>query len=437
MKQIESKRQALLTRQGYPKSGLQEMELELRQTIEDLQQQITNLEQEKNGQEESLEETSFEDKEKEDKEITMSQSQTSSQVEVSTEDSYPTLPDNILIQIELEPIYNAFTLEKGYEGSVPAGRIFVLSYDHDTYDQEGLPEVYLAGEVVSKNRLRGDVQCQVAELAEFPGKVSFRVIQSLTAISQTDDDVASLDASFYVRLRDPLLLLRRAGGNWMTERGRATFNEEVREVIRERLGQILTSRIQLWSEDEHQLYEKIFSSLDDGLRRIGLCVDTSNANAPETSIIAVRRYPANLYEIALQFAKAERTIRYMIEVGEHDKLVEQTGFSENDLRDLVVIEAETGVGLLLQLRGASPEMKEKVADWLETQGVKIAAAFVRDLYAEENAQQAIKLSEQVLLAAIRNPMLTMGEWLQRGSDIPQAPLFQRLQSRVERASAST
>lgn len=429
---LEAKRQALLTRHGYPRPDFRELEAALQERIEELDTQIATLEKgDRQGQ--SVEEQKA--RPTKEKEVIMPEESAHAQAPATA--SSPSPVGNVWIQVDLEIVYNAFVLgrRKGpRQASVPVGRVFVLSHDHDTFDQEGLPEVYLAGEVVSKSRLRGKAQCWVVELAEFPGKVSFRVIQPLAAISQTEDDVASLDASFYIRLQDPILLLRRAGGKWMTEQDRTSLNERVKEDIRERLRQIIASRIQLWSGDERQVYGEIFSGLDGELRRIGLRVDTTGAM--EMPIVALRRYPASLYEIALQFAKAERMAQYMIDAGQQEVLIEQTGLSQRNLTAIEAASEERGVGLFLVLKDAPSEVKRRMADWLEEQGAKMVATFVRELYSTEPSEQEVKLSEQVLLAALRNPMLTVGEWLQRGSEAPQVTLFQRLQSRLEMVSSS-
>jgi len=433
---LEAKRRALLTRRGHPKPGLQEMEAELRRQIEELHRKIVALQQGESRQVAPPEEVKPE-KEKGEKEVVMPKDKASAHTQAPATALAPAPLSNVRIQVELEIVYNAFMLGgKGQpsRASVPVGRVFVLSHDHDTYDQEGLPEVYLAGEVVSKNRLWGKAQCWVVELAEFPGKVSFRVIQPLAAISQTEDDVASLDASLYIRLQDPILLLRRVGGKWMTEQDRISFNKRVEEDIQRRLEQVLAGRIQLWSGDERQVYDRLFSGLDGELERIGLRVDTTNAM--ETSIIAIRRYPANLYEVALQLAKAGRMAQYMIDAGQQEVLLEQTGLSQRNLTAIEAVSEERGVGLFLVFKDASPEAKEKMAGWLEAQGAKIAATFAQKLYSEEHEEREVKLSEQVLLAALRNPMLTIGEWLQKESETPQVTLFQRLQSRLGMVSSS-
>ncbi|HDQ05257.1 MAG TPA: hypothetical protein ENN36_00850 [Candidatus Bathyarchaeota archaeon] len=335
------------------------------------------------------------------------------------------------IKVELQVILKSSVLGGKKESeriNVPPGSVFVLSYDFASQDAGGFPEVYLAGEEVSKEELRDKAECRAVELKEFPGKGEFEVETALAAISRTSEDPAAITASYRIRLHDPLLFLRFAGGEWQANQTLTEPNRKVSEDLKQHLEGILRqSGLQLWSGDERNVFEKIRRQLDEYLMRIGLRID------PEVYIL--RQYPQDLYEIALQFGRSEQVIRYENEAGHLKALAEQIGLSERELVNVCASPERLGVGFFQSLIQTPQSEKERIALWLKNKGVTKAASFVERLYATEDSgpkysDQDIKLSEQVILAAIRNPMLTIGEWLREGSEVAVPTRFQRLQSRI-------
>ncbi len=326
-----------------------------------------------------------------------------------------TLPE---IKVNLEPLLDIHRLGargKPRRREVPPGQVIVLSYGHEFADAGGLPEVYLAGEVVAPDPLRRGVPCWAIQLAEFPGRVDIRLSRILAAISQGGGDPASITISFYARLYDPILLLRRFGGKWEKEPDCSAFNQRVSEDVKAWLQALLERDIQIWSGDEQDVLGKIFSELDEYLRRIGLRVDTTEGGPAASAVIFTRRYPLALYDIAFQFAKAERTLRHLLPRGVN--IPKETGLLEEEVRRITGSEERAGVVFFRAVTDASPEARERVAQWMERSGMPDAARFIKTLY-KNFTEREIKLSEQVLLSAIRNPWLTRGEWLKEMSESP-------------------
>lgn len=339
--------------------------------------------------------------------------------------------DNPSVQVELKILHHALVLgtrKSPRRISVKPGRVFVLAYGYETFDVGGFPEVYLYGEEITKRELRDKAECWAIELAEFPGKIDFSITRRLAAISRTEEDVASVSASYSIRLWDPLKLLRRSGGQWEENHTREAFNQERSEEIEQRLKSILhQSGLRLWSGDEQLVFDEIRSQLDDLLKRTGLRVNFD--------IDVRRRYPRDLYELGLQFRRSEQVIRHESEEGQIEVLTERTGLSSEDLRDIAASSERLGVRLFRVLIQASESTKERASEWLKRERAEMASAYVEELYSGEYSEQEVKLSEQVVRWAIRNPMLTIGEWLQEESP-PHRPIpFERRQSRLKTLSA--
>lgn len=310
---------------------------------------------------------------------------------------------------------------------VPPGQVIVLSYGHEFADASGLPEVYLPGEVAARDPSRKGVPCWAIHLAEFPGRVDVRTHRLLAAISQGENDHASITMSFYVRLYDPILLLRRTGGKWEKQEDRSAFNRRISEDLREWLQALIERDIQIWSGDEQDVLGKIFSELDDYLRRIGLRVDTTEGGSMTSAVIFSRHYPPTLYNLALQFAKAERALQHLLH--RTVDFPQEVGLSEEEVRHIAASGERPGVAFFRTVSNASSEMRERIAQWMERSGMPDAASFIKTLYGKF-PEREIKLSEQVLLSAIRNPWLTRGEWLKEMSELP-ATRFLQIERRIK------
>lgn len=331
------------------------------------------------------------------------------------------------VEIRCSPILNAFQLgKKGSprKVSVPVGQVIVLNYGGETADAGGLPEVYLAGEIVVRDPLRGDVPCWAVVLAEFPGKGELRLSRPLSAISVSAEDLATFHLRFFICLYDPILLLRRASGGWEKREDQDKFNKGLEEELQAWLEHYLEGRgVQVWSGDENAVLNGIFSALDEKLRGMGLRVD---------DIALHRHYPARLYEIALQFARAESSIGHSFNE-DRKQIAHDTGLSEDALMQITKSKERKGVALHRALVDAPPESRKQAAKWLEGHGLSEMSDHLKKLYSGEYSELDIRLSEQVLLSAIRNPWLTLGERLQELSEMP-ATRFWEVHSQIESAS---
>ncbi|MEM2936623.1 MAG: hypothetical protein QW231_05565, partial [Candidatus Bathyarchaeia archaeon] len=230
---------------------------------------------------------------------------------------------------------------------------------------------------------------------------------------------------YTIRLRDPITLLHRLG-RWETGRERTEFSQKVSRDIKNELEAILhQSGFHLWTWEESRVFGEIFARLGDFLERFGLGVDPA--------VGARRFYPKNLYEIALRFGQAEQTIRYGIEGSQREALEALTGFSQEALREIATGPGEPSGEKLFRALIASPSAREKAVSWVK----EPAATFIKELYTEDHPEQEIRLSEQVMLSAISNPMLTAGEWLRKEEETAHPTRFQRLQNRLESLAGET
>lgn len=348
-------------------------------------------------------------------------SSVSSDTHVSPE---PTPESSLDVRVSIEVLVNAIRLDgrRGTSVSVLPGQVVVLSHGGESADAGGVPEVYLAGEVATPNRLDKSAPCWAVQLKEFPGRVDVQARRSLAAISSSTEDTASLTLSFYIRLRDPLLLLRRTGAKWETEKDRDAFNRGIESDLKEWLSTLLESDLQIWSGDESSVLVRVLQSANDYLDRIGLRVDTLGGGGGTSGIIFRRKFPTRLYDLAFQFAQAERALR----LGNID--VKTSGLSEEQVKSIASSQERAGVALFKHLMEAPPDVKQRLAEWLSQQGMPEAASFIRNLYGKVRERE-VALSEQVLLSAIRNPWLTQGEWLREISESPQTR-FQKIDNRI-------
>ncbi len=438
---LKRRQAALLTPSGEPLA-------EFREIAAELSQEITNFQRKASAEGQNVTDRHSEQarSERSGQGILSTRRDVAMNVDESTLDATEEVSQGESPRIELRgfAVLNGITELGRKKGPrkvvVPLGQIFVVAYDFNTYGLRGIPEVYLAGEKILKDELRKDQTCLVFALPEFPGMVYVRAQQPLPAISQTSDDVARLEVSFHLRISKPVLLLERLGSKLGVKGSlgeqAAALTADIERTIKDTLKQVLSSKLQMWSSDEDALGSEILSRLDEGLSRWGLRVDSSDSmNRP---IVLLREFPSTLYEIALQFARGEKTLFNMLNSGTNQRpILKDTGLTE---RHVVILQERkhdpSGVTLFALLTDASDDTKKKVSKWLENQGLGKAAKFLRDLYFDgEIEERNIKLSEQVLLAAIKNPMLTRGEWLKRGEEI-DISAFQRMETRIRTVMAA-
>ncbi|MFH2103365.1 MAG: hypothetical protein ABIJ39_08435 [Chloroflexota bacterium] len=328
----------------------------------------------------------------------------------------PPLPVGTTAEIGFDVVLAAFTLgrRKQARAGVPTGQVYVLSHGFETVDQNGFPEIYLAGEVVEKNLKRKDVDAWVAALNEDSGNIRFTARQHLAGVSLHEEDLAQASFIIPARLRDPIQTLRRSGNKWMIMDGRKAINLMLKEQIEHRISEILLDRIQLWSAEKRDVLTRVCAFLVQDLKEWGLVLNTE-------AVSLVRQYPQNLYDVVFEFAAAEQTILDIIAEGKSDQLAEKTGLSSEQLTAIQVSARQTysgGDGLFLVIRDLDSNKRSRIVGWLKELSKASAAGFVEELYSGKHSEQEVKLSEQVLLHAFKNPILGLGEGLDTDLDRP-------------------
>lgn len=332
------------------------------------------------------------------------------------------------VEVDFSLVKDAFPVDRfsraGYI-NVPMGQVYV--FGHQSIDDVGFPEVYLGGEVVlSKNK---DKHSLVAVLAQSPGEIRCIANQWLAGISVSKDNPSRISIRLPVHLHDPRMTLMASRGSWLSEDGRKNINHDIHEQLIDQFQEMLSDRIQLWSAEKRDLYGKMQDSLGKYLESWGLCI------IPELVSI-VRQYPKNLYEIVLQFAKAEQFILDTAGRRQKSEVFDQWEILPDELTYIEASARQSksngGEGLFqiikdkkLPMLSEKPELRAKFVDWLRIHGGANAANYVSEIIkiyisisktdnsADRDAGLAdIRLSEQIITHAFRNPIIGLGEWLE-------------------------
>jgi len=399
----ESKRNSLLDRHGRVMTGREKEENPLRDSIKARNAEIKNL----------LDEWSKE-------------------IPVKVAQKIPTTPPQrpifeVNLDVNFNLIRDTFFVESFRRAghiNVPLGQVFV--FGHEGMDDGGLPEVYLGGETILPKQK--DKKSLIAALASIPGDVRCLTNQWLAGISVSKEDPARISIAIPVRLYDPQKTLSRTGGSWMTSDGRKNINADIKEELEHQFQEILSDRLQLWSSEKRDILGRIHAVIDKDLDSWGL-------RALTESISVVRQYPRNLYEIVLQFSRAEQYCLDAISSGETKSILEQINITSDDLTFIETTSKQRagsgGDGLFLILRDKlsdldkKPELRDKSVNWLRDHGGASAANYVTEItkiytaiskndYSPDRdpGLEDIRLSEQVILYAFRNPIIGLGEWLE-------------------------
>lgn len=333
---------------------------------------------------------------------------------------FPGLP----VHIVFRPFNRVSELGKrGYSSliHVQTGTVAFAAHNQDPYDHEGMPEVYLAGEVVTRSRLRRADRCVVVELAERPGSFEFQMSTSLPGVSATEEDVAVARFTYRIHLVDPHQFLRSAS-RWPTVEGRRELINTISRVIREEVGAVFhDGRIQVWSSPKvADVAERLFASLDRKLKEWGLSLGES--------FTAQRWYPQRLTEMVLEFKAAERRLLELLGV-ERDVALAELGLG---LGDRMVIRSESekrgaGAGLFMAAR----KSKELFIEWLKSEEASEAAGLLEELYSGKFAHREVALTENVLLSAFRHPVLGLGEWGDAELDLAASSEYLELEPHLE------
>lgn len=307
------------------------------------------------------------------------------------------------INIVFEPFISIRELGKRGNPSrinVQTGTVAYATHNQYPYDHDGMPEVYLDGERVTKSRFRQKDRCIVVELAEEPGRFWFRLTKWLPGISETENDLAIAQFLYFIRLTDPRKFLS-SESRWPTAEGQARLIKTVRRLIKEDVqGTFRDKYIQVWSSPTiGDVADMIFASLDRKLREWGLAL-TSN-------FVSQRSSPERLSQVVLHFKASERELLETREM-RGNVILEWLGLGPTDL---MVLKNESekygaGAGLFIAARRA----KEPFIEWLRSERASEAANFLEELYSGKFPLRDVELSENVVRSAFRHPVLGLGEW---------------------------
>ncbi|MFN8472503.1 MAG: hypothetical protein U0822_09960 [Anaerolineae bacterium] len=287
--------------------------------------------------------------------------------------------------------------------SIPIGRLALVAYDSDVYDYEGQPEVYRAGETVSKTRWRKGCAI-VIEMREFPGAISLTASQSFIGISLTSSDTATVRLQCDVRVEDPIRLLAHEP-NWQTDEGRERLKRELNEAVRFALESAAGEDIRLWSDPNIRgVAERIFEPLEAQLVEWGLRLRTEGA-------VAERHFPRQLTEAILELRGAEQHLRT-----DRRLLLTRLGLRGADLAEIEYgsYEKGEGAGLFLWIGQRYKRRAEidLILEWLLStdQSALGAAQLLKELYCVPHSPRERALAERVVIAGFRRHDLGLGEW---------------------------
>ena len=339
----------------------------------------------------------------------------------------PPFSPGATVETRFDVVVDAFMIggkKQPKRASVPTGQVYVLSHGFETLDQSGFPEVYMAGEIIQKNPNRDDVQAWATALSESPGSLRLAARQVLAGISISEEDVAKANFVVPIRLSDPIQTLSRSSTQWMSPIGRKGINLALKEQIEHRIGEFFLDRLQLWSAEKRDVLGGVYAAFTQDLEEWGLTVDTER-------ISLIREYPRNIYEIVLEFASAEQAILDGM-AADQDSLIQKTGLAPENLTSIQVSAKQkrpAGIGLFLVVKGFDDQRDSILIAWLKEQSATSAANFVQELYSGRHSDQDVKLSEQVLTSAFKNPILGLGEGLDVNLD--QSSYYRRLKEEFD------
>ncbi len=371
-----------------------------------------------------------------------------------------------MMEVNIHPLRRVSVLGRGARHLVQGGTVVLAPRERATLDRDRFPEIYLDGELVSQGDYRREERCTIFEFTHDAGYFTIHVARPLPGISTTHNDLASAFFMFYLRIENPLKLReRRPGldeiivsqneaGLWSVLKrllGHGTVLstgqlEKEQEDLQESLGQFirpivaatLEEDIQLWSAPRvGEVAGTISSRVDDKLKDWGLRL--------RKAVIAERKYPERLNELALEFRQAEQQIADM-DRSNRNAWLERVGLQERDWVEMQNYSEKrgTGAGLLIVAKKRRRDI-EPFLQWLMTKEEPAFTAehFLREIYGERDSTKRarkkvkrearylhteIELAEQILYAAIRNPVLGLGEWADTEQNIAELSEYRQLEA---------
>lgn len=319
----------------------------------------------------------------------------------------PENPKAGYVSVYLEPI-KTYTIGKGTKQTqmrVGPGRI-IYAPRQGPEDREGLPDVYLEGESIIVESYGGEAICQVFDCALAAGRFGVKARWPLAGISITQDDVASISLEFKLRIEDPQKYIESIGEP-TTEQGLKILRHDVARFIASEIKAMFKEDLQIWSKPRvGEVADVVRAKLDDKLKEEwGLRL--------RKAVTAERKYPARLNDLVMDLRSTEQEF-FDLDSRLRDALREEWGFHATAIAEMQHVSEKggRGAGLLWIVRKNKSHI-EPFLEWLTVKRnpATVARDFLKEIYVEHGHPRAdIELSEQLVLSAIRHPVLGLGEW---------------------------
>lgn len=317
----------------------------------------------------------------------------------------------------------------GYISFAPISRVYLLGnsplniqtgtrvyapHKMSPIDRDQFAEDYLEGETVARDQFRHNDEVWVAEFAEYPGRLAVKVEQELAGISALSSETANARLRFFLRVEDPRKYLSHEK-DWKELEGQERLRQTIIGVIRDIVRSTLDPEesIHLWSAPRiGEVAGSLFSRLNEKLDEWGLRV--------RKSFTAERKYPQQLTELALEFRLAEEGF---LDSGRAQKAAtrDELGLQPSELIEMESISEKRGRGSgLLTIAKRHKYQIDSFIKWLRKKDAFDAASFLEEIFVPELDEEGkkhskhtlreVELSIQVLMSAIRYPILGLGEW---------------------------
>lgn len=314
-------------------------------------------------------------------------------------------------QVQLEPM--VLTMEdllpqkarrKVTAVRIPLGKVAVALESGGIVGQERSMKKYFGGEQVIVQR--GD-EITLLLMRRHLLSLHIEIRQWLPAISWDEKDWATFLFLIEGRVEQPDYLVWNVGEGKSVEEFRERALQEqqkLAELVGETCEHFLQEEdnLRIWSLEEKDVLGAFEDLLKKKLETWGISVEVRGR----------RVYPQVLYEVGVELGSAEERARYLLE--RHGTLPWATNgddFSQGLSRARE--EGRVPGEWLLAVAQEYPEMAEQIVNWLQGKELFRAAQLVAHIAKEAKmgtARASTQLSVKLVMKALRQPRLTIGEW---------------------------
>lgn len=344
--------------------------------------------------------------------------------------------------ISFAPISRVYLLGNS-SFNVQTGTLVYAPHKMSPIDRDEFAEEYLEGETVARDQFRRNDEVWVAEFAEYPGRLAVKVKQELAGISTLSSETADVRFRFFFRMEDPRKYISHEQ-TWKELEGQERLRQTIIGVIRDTVKSTIDPEesIHLWSAPRvGEVAGSLFARLNEKLEEWGLRV--------RKAFTVERKYPQRLTDLALEFRLAEQEFT---DSGRAKKSAtrDKLGLLPSEPSEMDSISEKGGMGSgLLTIAKRHKHQIDPIVRWLrEKEGSAFTAAdFLEETYVprvDEDGKtrlkytpQQVELSIQVLLAAIRYPILGMGEWGDTEQNLAEISDYHLLESYLQTKESGT